>query len=173
VTAEGLVAPRAVNHVGAGVSDIVAAIEWYTRILGFQLLAGPYTVDRSTPLHGEALSDVFGDGFRVMKQAHLTSGNGVGLELFESVDPPHERRSPDLQYWTSGFFHICITDPDIEALAARIVATGGRQISRIWTTRPPSDEYKMCYCADPFGNILELFTRSYERMVPNPYRPPR
>lgn len=159
--------PRAMNHVGAGVADIDAAIAWYGRVLGFELVAGPFLVTHETPHRGEVMMDVFGPDFRAMKQAHLTSANGVGLELFELIDPPHQRRDPDLQYWTNGFFHICVTDPNIEALAVTIEAEGGRRLSKIWPTRGASEPYGMCYCADPFGNILELFTHSYERMIPS------
>ena len=53
-------------------------------------------------------------------------------------------------------------DPDVEGLAAKIVAAGGKQ-------RMPEREYfpgekpnRMVYMEDPFGNILEIYSHSYE-----------
>jgi hypothetical protein len=37
-----------------------------------------------------------------MLLAHMVSVNGVGLELFQLLDPPHERREPSLEDWKSG-----------------------------------------------------------------------
>jgi catechol-2,3-dioxygenase len=66
--------PRAINHVGVGVADLDAAIEWYTTIMGFS----------------------------VVKQ---------------------------------GFFV---------------------------TSEQPG--FRMCYCEDPFGNILEVYSHNYEML---------
>lgn len=154
-------APRAFNHVGVGVADLDAAIAWYRDVMGFTLVSGPFDVRRDGP-NGAQVADVLGSRFRHMRQAHMASANGVGFELFQLLDPRHERRPDEVEYWRSGFFHICVTDPDIEGLAARIAATGGAQLSQIWHERPPADEFRMCYCRDPFGNVIEIYTHSYE-----------
>jgi catechol 2,3-dioxygenase-like lactoylglutathione lyase family enzyme len=86
------------------------------------------------------------------------------IELFQLLDPPHDRREPSLEYWKSGFFHICVTDPNIEELATRIAASGGRQRSKIWRINPETEVYRLCYCEDPFGNIIEIYTHNYETM---------
>ena len=158
-----VVMPRAINHIGVAVSDIQAAIKWYSEIIGFRLIAGPWEVRHDSPRGPQAI-DVLGPKFRSMLQCHMTSANGVGFELFQSIDPPHVRRSEDVEFWRNGFFHICLTDPDIDGLTARIVAGGGRQISKIWKDRPEFPDYRMVYCLDPFGNVLEIYTHSYELM---------
>jgi catechol 2,3-dioxygenase-like lactoylglutathione lyase family enzyme len=155
--------PRAVNHVGVGVSDIKQAIDWYTRVLGFTLLVGPFEV-RVKPGYEGNQRDVLGEDFNAMVQAHMVSGNGIGIELFQLIDPPHQKREPSLEYWKSGFFHICITDPNIEELAAKIAESGGRQRSQIWRNNSAMKEYRLCYCEDPFGNIIEIYTHSYETL---------
>jgi catechol 2,3-dioxygenase-like lactoylglutathione lyase family enzyme len=43
-----------------------------------------------------------------------------------------------------------------------IVAHGGKQRSHINEYFPGEKPYKMVYCEDPFGNILEVYTHSYE-----------
>lgn len=155
--------PVAFNHIGIGVSDIEAAVEWYRSILGFRLVSGPFEV-RSDGPHGTQAVDVLGLDFRHMRQAHMTSANGIGLELFELIDPPHEHRPDVVEYWKSGPFHFCVTHPDVAGLVARIVEAGGRQLSKVWNERGGGGEYLMCYCRDPFGCVVEIYSHSYEML---------
>jgi catechol 2,3-dioxygenase-like lactoylglutathione lyase family enzyme len=156
--------PRAVNHVGVGVADIERAIDWYRDVLGFTLLQGPLQVRADPGYRANEVRDVLGQDFNEMLQAHMVSVNGVGIELFQLIDPPHQKREPSLEYWKSGWFHICVTDPNIEELAARIAASGGRLRSKIWRINGSTEEYRMCYCEDPFGNIVEIYTHNYETL---------
>ncbi len=100
-----------------------------------------------------------------MRTVWLSSGNQVGIEIFEYLDPKAERRINDnFEYWKSGFIHICITDPNIEELCRKISENGGKQRSKIWDI-PPSKGYKIAFCEDPFGNVIEIYTHSYERTI--------
>ncbi|WP_421726145.1 VOC family protein [Bauldia sp.] len=155
--------PVAVNHIGAVVPDIEAAIDWYRDVMGFGLVAGPFDLRPDDP-NGAQTMDVLGEKLKHLRIAHMSSANGVGLELFEPVDPKIERRDDMVEFWRNGFFHICVTDPDVEGLVARIVETGGKQLSKFWRERPPHPEYRMCYCADPFGNVVEVYSHQYEHM---------
>lgn len=155
--------PVAINHIGTVVPDIEAAIEWYRDVMGFGLVDGPHDLRQDGPT-GPQTDNVLGKNMKHLRIAHMGTGNGVGLELFEPVDPPLERRDNMVEFWRSGFFHICVTDPDVEGLVARIVETGGQQLSDIWPERPPKTEYRMCYCADPFGNVIEVYSHMYETM---------
>jgi catechol 2,3-dioxygenase-like lactoylglutathione lyase family enzyme len=161
-SSQGATYPKAVNHVGVGVADIERAIRWYQEVLGFTLLTGPMEV-RATPGYpANEERDVLGQNFNAMLLAHMVSVNGIGIELFQLLDPPHEKREPSLEYWKSGFFHICVTDPNIEELAERIAASGGRQRSKVWRKDSRTEDYRFCYCEDPFGNIIEVYTHNYE-----------
>ena len=72
-----------------------------------------------------------------MRVVWLSSGNQVGIEIFEYLDPKAERRINDnYEYWKSGFFHICVTDPNIEELCRRISESGGKQQSKNMGYRP-------------------------------------
>lgn len=155
--------PVAINHVGVVVPDIEAAIDWYRDVMGFGLVGGPFDLkpgDRS----GRQAQNVLGKQLQHLRIAHMSTANGVGFELFEPVDPPFEQRENVVEFWRSGFFHICVTDPDVEGLVARIVESGGQQLSDFWAERPPSEEFRMCYCADPFGNVVEVYSHQYENM---------
>ena len=60
-------------------------------------------------------------------------------------------------------FHFCVQDPDVEGLAERIVEAGGKK--RMQAPRyyyPGEKPYRMIYMEDPFGNILEIYSHSYE-----------
>lgn len=155
--------PATINHVGCVVSDIEAAIKWYSDILGFRLVAGPFDLTPDGP-SGDQTMNVLGEDLKHLRIAHMSTGNAVGLELFEPVDPPLEKKKKTIEYWRSGFFHICVTDPDVEDLVARIVESGGRQLSSFWQERPPLKEFRMCYCADPFDNVVEVYSHQYETM---------
>lgn len=154
------ICPRPLHHIGIGVSDIDAAIRFYAEVFGYRVFTGPVTLDLGNDKRGQ-LKDVLGPRFRAMKIAHLSTGGGVGLELFEPIDPPFERRTEDVEFWKGGVFHFCVTDPDIEGLVTRIISSGGKQLSQIWDDRPPS-EMRMAYCQDPFGTLIEIHTHSYE-----------
>jgi catechol 2,3-dioxygenase-like lactoylglutathione lyase family enzyme len=161
------VSPGDFNHVGISIPDLDEAIVWYCDVLGFSLLAGPNEIELHQSAGGEQARDVLGPNFKRMRMAHLVTPNGIGIELFQLIDPPHEPSSGTVEYWQGGIFHLCITHPDIEGLAKKIVERGGRQLSKIWLERPPSSQHKMVYCSDPFGTVIELYTHSYTEMQGN------
>lgn len=45
----------------------------------------------------------------------------------------------------------------------RIVVTGGKQRSKIWQLFADKP-YKIVYCEDPFGNIVEIYSHSVEHV---------
>lgn len=100
--------------------------------------------------------------------SHLVTPDGIGVELFQLIDRPHQKRDPPLEYWKNGVLHFGITDLDIEARLATIIRNGGRQLSAVWLNRPPNSERKMVYCADPWGTIIEIYTHSYGEMYSGP-----
>ena len=103
-----------------------------------------------------------------MKIAHMVTADGAGFELFEFLGPKPERREDTMEYWKNGFFHICITDPDVEGKVAEIIETGGRQRSKIWPLFPEeNEEIRVCYCEDPYGNVIEIASHRYEQIMAN------
>jgi catechol 2,3-dioxygenase-like lactoylglutathione lyase family enzyme len=145
----------AITHVGVAVPDLGRAIAWYSDVLGLEPLTPPAEVRANEGHAGTVAADVLGSGS--FRQAHLSGVNGVALELFEFMEP--EPR------WT-GIFHVCVVPPDLDRTAARIAATGGRRTSRIWPIFPDAP-YRTCYCEDPFGTTIELYSHSHERTYSN------
>jgi len=154
------------NHVGVSVPDINAAIDWYARVFGFVCIAEPVEVHHDGAHFGNLAADICGEGFAAMKIAHMVTGDGVGFELFQFLEPAHERREDTMEYWKNGFFHIAITHSDVDAKVAEIVAAGGRRRSGVWELFP-GEGIKVCYCEDPYGNVLEIISHRYEQVLAN------
>ena len=83
------------------------------------------------------------------------------MELFEF--PQTRPEEIPFEYWRPKVFHICFQDPDLEGRIKLIEAHGGRQRMRqVRHYFPGEKPYRMVYCEDPFGNIIELYSHSYE-----------
>ena len=149
------------NHVGIGVGDIDHAMAFYRDAFGCQVLGDVFDVTSEGP-DGEEAMDMLGSRpFRLMKMANLATIDGIGFELFQLIDPPHEPRDPPLEYWKSGTFHFCMTAPDFDATLQRILELGGQQISQSRQRDPQDASKRMVYCTDPWGTVIELYTHSF------------
>ncbi|KAF2468929.1 uncharacterized protein BDR25DRAFT_394690 [Lindgomyces ingoldianus] len=84
-----------------------------------------------------------------VKIAWLGTGNSVGFEVFEFIDPPHQP-VPDFEYNRSGFFHIAVTAPDVEIACKRAVEAGGKQVGE---TVDMGGGERALYLSDPWGNV--------------------
>lgn len=155
--------PPAFAHIGITVPSLDAAVAWYRDVLGLDPIVDSVQVEAGKGHAGRVAADVFGREFRRFRQAHLMTANGVALELFEFADPSMEDSAGALRHRSTGCFHFCLTDRDIERTVERIARAGGRVRSRIWETAPGSG-FRLCYCEDPFGNIVELYSHSHERV---------
>ena len=153
--------PSNLNHVAVSVTNIEDVIAWYTKVLGFNVVKPPFEAVADDTHIGKIFQDVFGKNFKKLKIAHLSFGNQIGFEVFEFIEPKEEKRENNFEYWKTGFFHICITDPNIEETTERIVGSGGKQRTQIWelTNGKP---FKVVSCEDPFGNIIDIYTHGYE-----------
>ena len=155
---------KVMNHVAVSVTDINLAVKWYHEVMGFTVLMGPVEISAEPPdTHiAKVASNIFGTKMKKMLLCHMSSGNGVGFEIFQFVEPKAELRKDNFEYWKNGFYHICVTDPKIEELVERIASYGGKKRSEIFELVPGSGR-KISFCEDPFGNIIEIYTHSYEQ----------
>jgi catechol 2,3-dioxygenase-like lactoylglutathione lyase family enzyme len=156
--------PKIINHIAVSVPSLDEAVKWYREVLGFTTVkqTEEFVVDDS--LIGMAVKDIHGPRLKKMRMAWLSSANQIGFEIIEYVEPKAERRLDNFEYWKSGFIHICITDPNIEELCKRITERGGKQRSKIWEIVPDKG-YKIAFCEDPFGNVIEIYDHSYEQTI--------
>jgi catechol 2,3-dioxygenase-like lactoylglutathione lyase family enzyme len=149
------------------VTDVEHAASWYADVLGFEPLGPAVQVSAGEGYAGELAATVFGAGFGAFRQAHLASSNGTALELFQFLDPPTERRADGFDFRRTGLSHLCVVAPDVERTATRIASRGGRRRTPRAAAIFPGEPYRTCFCEDPFGNVLELYSHSHERTYAN------
>ena len=153
--------PRNFSHIGISVPDLEQAVKFYTEVMGWYLIMEPTEIVEDDSPIGEMCSDVFGKGWDHFKIAHLSTGDRIGVELFQFKN----QKNPDdnFEYWKTGVFHFCVQDPDVEGLAERIVEAGGkRRMEKPRYYYPGEKPYRMVYVEDPFGIIFEVYSHSYE-----------
>ncbi|GAS93832.1 glyoxalase/bleomycin resistance protein [Mycolicibacterium canariasense] len=157
-------AALAVNHVGVTVPDVFGAIDWYGDVFGFRCIMGPRLLE---PDHREAAASL-GPRFRRAWQAHLLCGNGVGIELFQFIDPPVQHRDADdpIDFTRRGPWHLCLTYLDVAQAVALITDEGGTMLSEP-TAFVPGRPWVLAYCADPWGTVLEIMSHSYAEVFSN------
>ena len=152
--------PRTFSHIGISVTDLDQAVKFYTEVLGWYVIMPPTRIESDDSAIGIMCDDVFGKGWGHFNIAHLATGDKIGIELFEFKNA--ERRENNFEFWKTGVFHFSVQDPDVEGLAAKIVAAGGKQRMPIREYYPGEKPYRMVYCEDPFGNLIEIYSHSYE-----------
>ena len=153
--------PRSFSHIGISVPDVAAAVEFYTHVMGWYLIMPPTEIVEDDSAIGQMCTDVFGSNWQKFKIAHLSTGDRIGVELFEFNNQQNPENN--FEYWKTGIIHFCVQDPDVEGLAEKIVAAGGKK--RMEKPRyyyPGKKPYRMIYMEDPFGNIVEIYSHSYE-----------
>ena len=157
----------AIAHVGMTVADLDLAVAWYSDVLGLEPLGSPVSVRGGEGHGGRLAEEVFGVGFGEFRQAHLAGANGTALELFQFAGRASERRAGPFDFRRTGVFHVCFVAQEIERTAERIAALGGRR--RMERAAPifAGEPYRTCYCEDPFGNVIELYSHSHERVYAN------
>jgi catechol 2,3-dioxygenase-like lactoylglutathione lyase family enzyme len=145
-----------ITHVGLTVPDLDRAIAWYRDVLGWELTMGPVELESGDTFTGRQLREVFRREDVRLRLAHLDPGGDAVVELFEFVEPVGEGNAA-FEFWRTGLFHVCLVADDIEALAATVDREGGK---RLMAAQPivEGEPHLMAYCADPFGNILELYS---------------
>jgi catechol 2,3-dioxygenase-like lactoylglutathione lyase family enzyme len=156
--------PSRINHVAISVTNLEHAVKWYQKVLGFRLIGGPIEFVTDDSVAGNALKDIHRENLKKMRMSWLLSENHVGLEIVEYIEPRSQRRHNNFEYWKSGITHICITDPKIEELCEKISNQGGKQRSGIWEIVPLKG-YKIAFCEDPFGNVIGVYSNSYEEII--------
>ncbi len=148
------------SHIGLSVPDIQKAVDFYSQVMGWYTIMQPSEVKEDDSAIGVMSTAVFGEGWGSYKIAHMTTGDGIGIEIFEFKD----NVAPDnnFKFWETGIFHYGVQDPDIEGLVERIKALGGKQRMPIKEYYPGNKPFKMVYMEDPFGNLVEIYTHSYD-----------
>ncbi|MTI17241.1 lactoylglutathione lyase family protein [Rhodobacteraceae bacterium RKSG542] len=153
--------PRTFSHIGISVPDLDAAVKFYSEVMGWYVIMPPTDVYEDDSAIGQMCTDVFGPNWKHFRIAHMSTGDKIGIELFQFDNA--ENPEDNFEYWKTGVFHFSVQDPDVEGLAAKIEAAGGkRRMKEPRYYYPGEKPYRMIYMEDPFGNIVEIYSHSYE-----------
>jgi len=150
------------NHIGIMVGDMDKAVEFYTNALGLKVVMGNTKVveERETAI-GRMCIAVFGDGFKGFNISHLVTTDGIGVELFEMKERQDRH---EVDFCRIGIFHFCLQTDDFHGVIERTEKFGGKVRMDIMRYHPEDDNKpsKMVYLEDPFGNLFELYSHTYE-----------
>lgn len=150
------------NHIGIMVGDMDKAVEFYTNALGLKVVMGNTKVveERETAI-GRMCIAVFGDGFKGFNISHLVTTDGIGVELFEMKERQDRH---EVDFSRIGIFHFCLQTDDFHGVIGRTEKFGGKVRMDIMRYHPEDDKKpsKMVYLEDPFGNLFELYSHTYE-----------
>lgn len=153
--------PVRFSHIGITVPDLERAVDFYTKALGLYLIMQPTTIQHDDSAIGQMCDDVFGEGWGSFRIAHMSTVDGIGIEMFQ-FPRTQDERGP-FEYWRPKLFHFCVQDPDLEGRAKLVVEHGGKiRMKQVRHYYPGQKPFRMLYCEDPFGNIIELYSHSYE-----------
>jgi catechol 2,3-dioxygenase-like lactoylglutathione lyase family enzyme len=151
-----------ITHVGLTVPDLDRAIDWYTSVLGWELTMGPVELEADDSFTGRQVREVFDRPDVRFRLAHLDPGGETVVELFEFAEPAGGGAAA-FEFWRTGVFHVCLVAEDLEATAAAIEGAGGRRLMRAQPV-VEGEPFRFCYCADPFGNVLELYSHEHREV---------
>jgi len=147
------------------------AADWYGKHFGFRRIRNDRTTDRSIDGSDSPIFKIYGNKLNKVKVAWLSTGNSVGFEIFEFIDPPTKSSDSIKKDWTleeqfkrGGYFHIGVTAPDPDSLADKACADGGVRIGESITMH---DGEKALYLRDPWGNVVEVLSCSFEQLLGN------
>jgi catechol 2,3-dioxygenase-like lactoylglutathione lyase family enzyme len=155
------------NHVALSVPDLDAACKFYQSVFGFRKIKPDKLHDRKTSPRGPIFR-IYGDQLKQVKVAYLSSGNGVGFELFQFIDPPY--RSPEssdssmpFDYTRGGLYHVGVTVPNVQETLHKMIKLGAKQVGELIEVY----EDVATYVKDPWGNVVELLSGSFEQILAN------
>lgn len=143
------------GHVAVSVSNVEKAMSWYRDVLGFVIKDIVNVTDERDPLLAVAQAS-FGSNVKRLRYGRMYVSSNQGLELFEFQDPkytpyldPAVNKEAYYQQHRLGWLHLAIVTNEIQKLANKIVANGGKVVF-------DAGKKGVIFCLDPDGNEIEL-----------------
>jgi glyoxylase I family protein len=133
------------SHMGICVSDAVKSVKFYCEALGFE--------ERWHRMLGNELSALVGIEPELAFEVHIVVKDGFVIELIHFFRPDNVGSSTAKPMNQLGFTHLSFRVEDIDAMAARIEALGGKVLRSTRTAALGGD---VIFCTDPDGTRIEL-----------------
>jgi catechol 2,3-dioxygenase-like lactoylglutathione lyase family enzyme len=89
--------PRTFSHIGLSVTNLEQAVDFYTKVFGWYVIMPPTEIVADDSAIGVMCNDVFGEGWGSFRIAHLSTGDKIGVEIFEFKNS--EKRENNFVYW--------------------------------------------------------------------------
>ena len=95
--------PKTFSHIGISVPDLDKAVSFYENVMGWYTIMKPTEVtEESESAIAKMCIDVFGTGWGSFRIAHLSTGDKIGIEMFEFKN---NEKPAEFDYWKTGTFH--------------------------------------------------------------------
>lgn len=135
-----VIAQMQADHVEIGVDDMDRMVDWYVRVLGFQVEKS-WTVDE---LPGVRLT-------------YLRHPSGWRMEFASGVTGPRTPRAADFgsAFQMRGMQHLCFRVADVDAAMAAVASRGVKAFFPA-TDFPVGAERRVAFIQDPEGNVIEF-----------------
>lgn len=92
------------------------------------------TIEEDDSPIGVMCTDVFGAGWGSFRIAHLSTGDRIGVEIFEFNNA--EKPEDNFEYWKTGVFHFCVQDRTWKALQRKSLRQAVNSACQFVNTSP-------------------------------------
>ncbi|MDW0201038.1 MAG: VOC family protein [Nitrososphaeraceae archaeon] len=90
--------PKIINHIAISVPDLEKGTKWYQEVMGFTVVRGPAELDINDKRVGNVLRNIFGSKFRRLRIVWMSSGNNIGFEIFQFIEPQQVIKNIQIEY---------------------------------------------------------------------------
>jgi glyoxylase I family protein len=137
------------DHTGITVSNLERSLAFWRDVLGFEL---SHTAHQT----GELARQITGVEGAEIKLAVLKTPGGHKIELLEYLAPPN-RKCANLRPCDVGSVHVALLVDDLDAVLARIAASGWQAAGKPQTLNTgPNAGKRVVYVRDPDGTTIEF-----------------
>jgi catechol 2,3-dioxygenase-like lactoylglutathione lyase family enzyme len=142
------------GHVALAVCDIDNSSKWYRRTLGVVEVSPVYDVVADSSPLGRVATALFGPNIRRLRILQLATPDGVGIELFQLVDPaPANREGAP----ANGIIHFAFITATFDATVARLNEAGATLI----VANDADPKRRVAFFSDLDGNTIEIASSAW------------